>query len=182
MGSKSKIEIMKLYKNIKKEAAPTTRKKENAQDIISKSLQKTMTTNDLKSSDCILINQTAGRHVFKYFIMGTLKNHVQLIGNVGQEPTIVNLENGKKVARFSMATNAHYRNADGDKNQTTDWHTVVAWGKAAEFIKNHVSKGKKIGVRGKLRTRAYATNDGSQRYATEVELREILLLGNKKDS
>lgn len=114
--------------------------------------------------------------------MSTLKNHVQLIGNVGQDPTIVNLESGKKVARFSMATNEHYRDADGEKNQTTEWHTVVAWGKTAEIIENHVGKGKEIGISGKLRTRTYIADDGSQRYATEVEAKEILLLGRKNES
>lgn len=113
--------------------------------------------------------------------MSTLKNHVQLIGNVGQEPTITNLENGKKVARFSIATNEYYKDAKGEKTQTTDWHTVVAWGKTAEIIENYVGKGKEIAITGKLRTRTYTTDDGNQRYVTEVEVKEILLLGNKSD-
>ena len=119
--------------------------------------------------------------ILKYFIMSTLKNHVQLIGNVGQEPTITNLENGKKVARFSIATNEHYKNNKGEKVQSTDWHTVVAWGKTAEIIENYVGKGKEIAITGKLRTRTYTTDDGNQRYVTEVEAKEVLLLGNKND-
>jgi single-strand DNA-binding protein len=111
--------------------------------------------------------------------MSTLKNHVQLIGNVGQEPTITNLESGKKVARFSIATNEFYKNDKGEKTQTTDWHTVVAWGKTAEIVEKYVGKGKEIGITGKLRTRTYTTDDGNQRYVTEVEAREILLLGSK---
>ncbi|TLP74528.1 single-stranded DNA-binding protein [Maribacter sp. ACAM166] len=113
--------------------------------------------------------------------MGTLKNHVQLIGNVGQEPTITNLESGKKVARFSLATNEYYKDAKGEKIQTTDWHTVVAWGKTAEIIEKYVVKGKELGVTGKLKTRTYTTDDGNERYATEVEANEILLLGSKND-
>tara|TARA_B100001179_G_scaffold47730_1_gene31967 strand:- start:239 stop:619 length:381 start_codon:yes stop_codon:yes gene_type:complete len=119
--------------------------------------------------------------IFKYFIMSTLKNHVQLIGNVGQEPTITNLESGKKVARFSVATNEHYKNNKGEKVQSTDWHTVVAWGKTAEIIENYVGKGKEIAITGKLRTRTYTTDDGNQRYVTEVEANEILLLRSKND-
>ena len=119
--------------------------------------------------------------IFKYFIMSTLKNHVQLIGNVGQEPTITNLENGKKVARFSIATNESYKNNKGEKVQSTDWHTVVAWGKTAEIIENFVGKGKEIAITGKLRTRTYTTDDGNQRYVTEVQAKEVLLLGNKND-
>jgi len=73
--------------------------------------------------------------------MSTLKNHVQLIGNVGQEPTITNLESGKKVARFSIATNENYKNDKGEKVQNTDWNTVVAWGKIGEIIEKYVGKG-----------------------------------------
>jgi len=67
----------------------------------------------------------------------------------------------------------------GEKVQTTDWHTVVAWGKTAEIVEKYAGKGKEIGVSGKLRTRTYNTDNGSQRYVTEVEAREILLLGSK---
>ncbi|SKB58225.1 single-stranded DNA-binding protein [Maribacter arcticus] len=113
--------------------------------------------------------------------MSTLKNHVQLIGNVGQEPTITNLDSGKKVARFSLATNEYYKDAKGEKQTDTNWHTVVAWGKTAEIIEKFVGKGKEIGVTGKLKTRTYTTNEGNERYVTEVEANEILLLGSKND-
>lgn len=113
--------------------------------------------------------------------MSTLKNHVQLIGNVGQEPTITNLESGKKVARFSLATNEYYKDAKGEKQTDTNWHTVVAWGKTAEIIEKFVGKGKEIGVTGKLKTRTYTTDEGNERYVTEVEANEILLLGSKND-
>ena len=113
--------------------------------------------------------------------MGTLKNHVQLIGNVGQEPTITKLESGKKVARFSLATNEYYKDAKGEKQTDTNWHTVVAWGKTAEIIEKFVSKGKELGVTGKLKTRTYTTDDGNERYVTEVEANEILLLGSKNE-
>ena len=111
--------------------------------------------------------------------MSTLKNHVQLIGNVGQEPIITNLESGKKVARFSLATNEYYKNAKGEKVQSTEWHTVVAWGKTAEIIENYAGKGKEIGVSGKLKNRSYEDKDGIKRYVTEIEANEILLLGTK---
>ncbi|WP_423997525.1 single-stranded DNA-binding protein [Maribacter sp. IgM3_T14_3] len=113
--------------------------------------------------------------------MGTLKNHVQLIGNVGQEPTITNLESGKKVACFSLATNEYFKDAKGEKQTDTNWHTVVAWGKTAEIIEKFVSKGKELGVTGKLKTRTYTTDDGNERYVTEVEANEILLLGSKNE-
>lgn len=111
--------------------------------------------------------------------MSTIKNHVQLIGNVGQEPTITNLESGKKVARFSIATNENYKDNKGEKQTDTNWHTVVAWGRVAEIIEKYVTKGKEVGISGKLKTRTYETEDGNQRYVTEVEANEILLLGSK---
>ena len=111
--------------------------------------------------------------------MSTIKNHVQLIGNVGQEPTITNLESGKKVARFSLATNEFFKNTNGEKTQNTEWHTVVAWGKTAEIIEKYAGKGKEIGVSGKLKSRSYEDKDGITRYVTEVEANEILLLGTK---
>lgn len=113
--------------------------------------------------------------------MSTIKNHVQLIGNVGQEPTITKLESGKKVARFSVATNENYKDAKGEKQTDTNWHTVVAWGKTAEIVENYVVKGKEVGIVGKLKTRTYTTDDGNQRYVTEVVADEILLLGSKND-
>ena len=111
--------------------------------------------------------------------MSTIRNHVQLIGNLGDAPKITNLENGKKVARFSMATNDYYRNAKGEKVQSAEWHTIVAWGKIAEIIENHTEKGKEIALVGKLKSRSYEAEDGSKKYVTEVEANEILLLGNK---
>ncbi|RED44705.1 single-stranded DNA-binding protein [Seonamhaeicola aphaedonensis] len=110
--------------------------------------------------------------------MSTLKNKVQLIGNVGLEPTITNLENGKKVARLSLATNEHYKNGQGEKQTDTNWHTIIAWGKTADIIEKYVTKGKEIAVEGKLSTRAYDDKDGNKRYVTEVIVSEILLLGN----
>jgi single-strand DNA-binding protein len=110
--------------------------------------------------------------------MSTLKNRVQLIGNVGQGPTITNLESGKKVARLSLATNENYKNSNGEKQTDTNWHTIVAWGKTAEIIEKYVSKGKEIAIEGKLTSRSYETKEGEKRYVTEVIANEIVLLGN----
>ena len=111
--------------------------------------------------------------------MSSIKNHVQLIGNVGQEPTVTNLESGKKVARLSLATNENYKNSKGEKQTDTNWHTVIAWDKVADIIEKYAEKGKEIGIVGKLKTRTYTMDDGNQRYVTEVVADEILLIGNK---
>ncbi|TMU50736.1 single-stranded DNA-binding protein [Flagellimonas algicola] len=109
--------------------------------------------------------------------MSTLRNKVQLIGNVGQDPTITDLESGKKLARLNLATNEHYKNAQGERVTNTQWHTVIAWGKTAEIIEGFVTKGKEIAVEGKLTSRSYEDKEGSKRYVTEVVVGEILLLG-----
>ncbi|WP_299664540.1 single-stranded DNA-binding protein [uncultured Polaribacter sp.] len=110
--------------------------------------------------------------------MSTLKNKVQFIGNVGQDPIITNLDSGKKVARLSVATNENYKNSKGEKQTDTNWHTIVAWGKTAEIIENYVTKGKEIAIEGKLTSRSYEDKEGVKRYVTEVVVSEILLLGN----
>lgn len=111
--------------------------------------------------------------------MSTLKNKVQLIGNVGNTPEITNLESGKKIAKFSMATNETYKNAQGEKVTDTQWHNLVAWGKTADIIENYVGKGKDIAIEGKLTSRSYENKDGDKKYITEVLVNEVLLLGNK---
>jgi len=111
--------------------------------------------------------------------MSTLRNSVKLIGNVGQTPEIKNLENGKKVANFSIATNETYFNKAGEKVTQTYWHNLVAWGKTAEIIENYVDKGKEVAIEGKLTNRSYETQDGQRRYITEILVNEILLLGVK---
>ncbi|SDR75869.1 single-strand binding protein [Gillisia sp. Hel1_33_143] len=109
--------------------------------------------------------------------MSTLRNTVQLIGYVGNDPEIVNLESGKKLAKFSIATNESYKNAKGEKITDTQWHNVVAWGKTAELIENYVPKGKEVGIEGKLTSRSYEDKEGVKRYITEVVCNELLLLG-----
>jgi single-strand DNA-binding protein len=109
--------------------------------------------------------------------MNTLRNKVQLIGHVGNAPEILTLESGKKLAKFSIATNESYKNAKGEKVTDTQWHNVIAWGKTAELIENYVPKGKEVGVEGKLTSRSYEDKDGIKRYVTEVVCNELLLLG-----
>ncbi len=111
--------------------------------------------------------------------MSTLRNKVQLIGNVGNEPKITNLESGNKLARFSMATNEYYRNAQGEKVQSTQWHYVVAWDKKADIIEQYAHKGKELAVEGKLISRSYTNEMGVKCYVTEIVASEILLLGSK---
>jgi single-strand DNA-binding protein len=109
--------------------------------------------------------------------MNALRNKVQLIGNLGNDPEIVNLESGKKLAKFNIATNETYKDDQGNKITDTQWHNVIAWGKTAELIEKYVTKGKEIAVEGKLTHRSYEDKSGEKRYITEVVVSEMLLLG-----
>lgn len=109
----------------------------------------------------------------------SLRNQVQLIGNLGNDPEIMKLENGKKLAKFSIATNDTYLNKQGERVTDTEWHNVVAWGKTADIIEKYVGKGKEVVVKGKLTSRSYETKEGEKRYTTEVVCEEVLLLGSK---
>ena len=106
-----------------------------------------------------------------------MKNSVQLIGNVGQEPEIKNLEGGKKLANINIATNEVYYRENGDKVEQTQWHRVTAWGKTAEIIEKYVTKGKEVAIEGKLSHRSYDDKNGEKRYITEVVANDLLLLG-----
>ena len=108
--------------------------------------------------------------------MNAMKNRVQLIGNVGNDPEIKTVENGKKLAHLTVATNDHYTNDKGEKVEQTEWHRITAWGKTAEIIEKYVVKGKEVAIEGKLTHRSYDDKNGEKKYITEVVVNEILLL------
>ena len=109
--------------------------------------------------------------------MNALRNKVQLIGHVGNEPEVKTIGEDRKLATLTLATNDIYKNDKGEKVEETQWHRVVAWGKTAEIIEKYVNKGKEIAVEGKLAHRSYDDKNGEKRYITEVVVNEILLLG-----
>jgi single-strand DNA-binding protein len=111
--------------------------------------------------------------------MNTLRNKVQLIGNLGNTPEIITLDSGKKLAKFSIATNESYKNAQGEKVTETQWHNLIAWNKTAEIIEKYLEKGKEIAIEGKLTSRSYDDKEGNKKYITEVVVNELLMLGGK---
>jgi single-strand DNA-binding protein len=111
--------------------------------------------------------------------MYAIKNKVQLIGNLGNKPEIKTLDGGKKLARFSVATDEVYRNANGEKVKETQWHNLVAWGKVAEIAEKYLSKGSEVAIEGKLMNRSYNDKDGNKKYITEIQVNEMLMLGEK---
>jgi single-strand DNA-binding protein len=112
--------------------------------------------------------------------MYALKNKVQLIGNLGTAPEVKNTESGKKLARFSMATNETYRGRTGEKITETTWHNVIAWGKVAEIVEKFLVKGKEVAIEGKLTNRSYTDKEGIKRFVTEIQASELMLLGGEK--
>ncbi len=110
--------------------------------------------------------------------MNNLKNSVRLIGHMGAAPEVKSLDNGNKMARFSLATNEHYTDKKGEKQTNTEWHNVVAWGKTAELAEQLLQKGTEVAIEGKLATRSWE-KDGEKKYMTEVVVNELLVLSKK---
>ncbi|MFC4262933.1 single-stranded DNA-binding protein [Ferruginibacter yonginensis] len=108
--------------------------------------------------------------------MYALKNKVQLIGNLGNAPEVRNTESGKKLVRFSIATNEQYKNAKGERVTETQWHNVIAWGKVADIAERFLLKGTEVAIEGKLVNRNYTDKEGNKKYVTEIQITELLLL------
>lgn len=112
--------------------------------------------------------------------MNNLRNKVQLIGNLGNNPEIINLDSGNKLAKLTLATNETFKNSKGEKVKDTQWHNLVAWGKTAEIIEKYLTKGNEIAIEGKLVNRSYNDKDGNKKYITEIVVNELLMLSAKK--
>jgi single-strand DNA-binding protein len=112
--------------------------------------------------------------------MNGIRNRVQLIGNLGQDPEIKTLESGKKVAHFTLATNDGYKNGDGQKVEETTWHNIVAWNGLAERASKYLKKGREVAVNGRIVYRSYEDKKGVTKYITEIVLSEMLLLQSSR--
>lgn len=114
--------------------------------------------------------------------MYSLRNKVQLIGNLGKMPDVKELDSGKKLVKLSIATNETYTNSKGEKVKETQWHNLVAWGKLADIAEKYLDKGSEVAVEGKLVTKEYLDKEGIKRYATEIQVNEMLMLGGKHEA
>ncbi len=108
--------------------------------------------------------------------MNTLRNKVQLIGRLGQEPEIMTFTDGNKMAKFSIATDDSYKDKNGSKIERVYWHNIVVKNGLVNIVENYVVKGQEIVIEGKLTHRSYVTKEGEKRYITEVIVNELLLL------
>ncbi|WP_372474343.1 single-stranded DNA-binding protein [Capnocytophaga sp. ARDL2] len=108
--------------------------------------------------------------------MNTIRNSVRLIGRVGNAPEVKTFDNGNKVASFPLATNEYFYNDKGEKQEQTQWHSIVAWGKNAEVVERFAEKGKELAVAGRINYNSYQDKDGVKRTNTEIVINELLLL------
>lgn len=108
-------------------------------------------------------------------------NKVILVGNLGKDPEVRHLENGRAVANFSLATSETYKNKQGERVTNTEWHNVVLWSPIAEIAEKFLKKGNQVYIEGKLTTRSWDDQDGNKRYTTEVVGNNLTLLGTKSD-
>ena len=106
-------------------------------------------------------------------------NKATLIGHVGRQPEIRYTQGGAPVANFSLATNEYWTSNTGERQERTEWHKIVAWGKLAEFCQEYVQKGSYLYIEGRIQTRNYEDRDGIKRYVTEIRANEIGLLDKK---
>jgi single-strand DNA-binding protein len=116
----------------------------------------------------------------KINVMNSLRNRVQLIGNLGQDPEMKTLESGKKVAHFTLATKDDYKNSEGQKISETTWHNVVAWNGHAELVEKYLKKGGQVAIEGKIAYRSYEDKQGVTKYITEIVLNELMFLKSPK--
>ncbi len=104
-------------------------------------------------------------------------NRVTLIGNLGADPELKYTQNGQAVLRLRLATSESYLNRAGERQQRTDWHTVIVWGKRGEALNNILSKGRSICAEGRIQYRQWEDKDGNKRNSTEIVAQNIVLLG-----
>ena len=106
-------------------------------------------------------------------------NKAILIGNLGKDPELNFTKSNQAVLKLNLATNDSFLNKAGERQERTEWHRVVVWGKRAEGLSKILSKGSQIGVEGRIQTREYQDKDGHRRWTTEIVAIEVYLLGGR---
>ena len=109
-------------------------------------------------------------------------NKVILLGNLGKDPEVRRLDDGRGVANFSLATSETYKNKSGEKVTNTEWHNIVLWSPLADIAENYLKKGSQVYIEGKISNRSYEDKDGVKKYISEVVGREMTLLGSRADN
>ena len=111
-------------------------------------------------------------------------NKVIIVGNLGHDPQLRQMENGTEIATFSVATSEKWKDKNGEKQSKTEWHKIVAFGKVAEIIGKYLTKGSKVYIEGKLQTRSWEDDAGQKKYTTEIVMNgfdsKLEMLGENK--
>ena len=113
--------------------------------------------------------------------MSSVRNSVQLVGNLGKDVEIKEFDSGSVMVSFTLATNEYYKNSKGEKVQETQWHKVVAWGKLGELMHKYLAKGSEVLVKGRLVSRTYNDKEGNTRYVTEVIANDFIVFSRKQE-
>ncbi len=108
-------------------------------------------------------------------------NKVILIGNLGKDPEVFTFENGNKKVSFSLATTESFKNKEGARVDSTEWHNIVLYRGLADVAVQYLKKGQTIYLEGKIRTRSYDNSEGRKVYVTEIEGNTMTMLGGKKN-
>lgn len=109
-------------------------------------------------------------------------NKVQLIGNVGNDPDIRNVQGGAKTASFRLATTTRYKDRNGTQQEDTEWHNITVWNGRAEFVEKYIRKGAELYIEGKLRTRQWTDQSGNKRFTTEIVADNIQILIDRRNN
>ena len=109
-------------------------------------------------------------------------NKVMLIGRLGQDPEVRYTQSNTAVATLNLATSERYKDGNGEQQEKTEWHRVVAWGRLAEICQQYLNKGSLIYVEGPLQTRSWEDNQGQKRYTTEIKALQMTMLDSRKSS
>ncbi len=109
-------------------------------------------------------------------------NKAMLIGNLGQDPDVRYTNNNTAVANMSVATNERYKDSNGEWQERTEWHRVVAWGRLAETCQNYLKKGSKIYVEGPIQYSEWEDREGVKRYKTEIKMQNMIMLDSRESS
>lgn len=109
-------------------------------------------------------------------------NKVILVGHLGKDPELKYTSNSRAVVNFSLATNERWTSQDGQKQEKTTWHNIVAWGKQAEVINEYLRKGRQVYIEGRIDNRSWDKEDGTKGYISEVVVQNIQFLGGRDDA
>ena len=107
-------------------------------------------------------------------------NKVILLGNLGSDPEVRYTPSGKAVANFSLATSEQWTNKDGEKEEKTEWHRIVAWARLGEICGEYLTKGSQVYIEGRIQSRSWEDRDGNKRYTTEIIAQAMQMLGSSR--